>query len=164
MICAARFSDDRVYRYTLTRVWDEGKKHVAFVGLNPSTADERTDDPTIRRCIRFARDWGYGGLLMVNLFALRATDPKALLEHDDPVGPDNDTVLRTVHARSALIVAAWGANSAAGDRATNVAGELLIRGFTVLDLTKHGHPRHPLYMPTAAVPLDPLTLTPVEIP
>lgn len=161
----ARFSDDRLYRYTLTRTWDESKMTVAFVGLNPSTADETADDPTIRRCVRFARDWGYGGIIMVNLFALRSTDPKALIGHADPVGPDNDWVLRNVHTHASLVVAAWGAHRAARDRADAAVAELLVHGsFAVLDLTKDGHPRHPLYMPASAVPLDPLTLTPVEIP
>ena len=83
-------SDDRRYRYELSRIWDAALPPVLFVGMNPSTADEEQDDPTIRRCIRFARDWGYGGLLMGNLYALRATDPQELtraVEPPDTISP-----------------------------------------------------------------------------
>lgn len=83
--CSARFSPDRVYRYDLVRDWDTRQQVVAFIGLNPSTADESEDDPTIRRCIRYARDWGYGGIVMLNAFAFRATDPR-----DDEGAPGAD--------------------------------------------------------------------------
>lgn len=90
----ATLSEDRKYRYTLTRIWDETKPKVMFIGLNPSTADETKDDPTIIRCINFAKSWGYGGLEMTNLFAFRATNPKVMKNEKEPIGKDNDTWLK----------------------------------------------------------------------
>ena len=84
----ARFSESRTHRYALWRIWEKGAPMVMFVGLNPSTADETQDDPTIRRCIDFAKRWGYGGLYMLNIFAFRATNPKDMKAAADPVGPD----------------------------------------------------------------------------
>src|SRR5882724_4976365 len=89
----AVLSDCERYRYALWRRWAE-RPAVLFVGLNPSTADALQDDPTIRRCIRFAKAWGYGALYMGNLFAFRATDPRAMKAEADAVGPDNDGWLR----------------------------------------------------------------------
>ena len=91
---SATFSECRRYRYSLSRVWEWSDFQAVFVGLNPSTADESNDDPTIRRCIGFAKDWGFGGILMLNLFAFRATKPEDMKLADDPVGPDNDKTLR----------------------------------------------------------------------
>src|SRR5262245_13227298 len=99
------------YRYALTRTWGDPKKVVCWVMLNPSTADADQDDPTIRRCLGFSRAWGAGGLVVVNLFALRATDPDQLRIAADPVGPDNDSHLSTA-AFGRLVVAAWGARGA----------------------------------------------------
>lgn len=82
---SAILSDDRKYRYSLSRVWDESKNKVMFIGLNPSTADETEDDPTIRRCINFAKSWGYVGLEMTNLFAFRATAPKDMKNTKEPI-------------------------------------------------------------------------------
>ena len=90
MLRSAAFSPCRRYRYCLSRVWNPKLPSVMFVGLNPSTADEQEDDPTVRRCIGFARNWNFGGLILVNLFAYRSTDPADLLRVDDPVGPGND--------------------------------------------------------------------------
>jgi hypothetical protein len=87
---AAVLSECGRYRYVLTRTWDHDLAACAFIGLNPSTADAHEDDPTIRRCIRFARDWGHGGLIMLNLFAWRSTDPRGLLDAIFPVGPPAD--------------------------------------------------------------------------
>lgn len=144
---AAYFSPCRRWRYSLTRNLDtlDGEGRVTFVGLNPSTADETTDDPTIRRCIRFARDWGYSQLKMVNLYALRSTDPKGLWLVDDPVGPENDHELSLCFGGSDLIVAAWGANARA-DRLAQFAETFGGWRFHALGLTKDGAPRHPLYM------------------
>ena len=103
---AAAFSPDRRYRYTLRRQWDDALPYCLFVMLNPSTADATQDDPTIRRCIGFTKAWGFGGLLVGNLFALRSTDPAALYHADDPVGPENDSCLRTLRDEAALSVAA----------------------------------------------------------
>lgn len=133
------------YRYTLRREWDAAAGTVCFVMLNPSTADALVDDPTIRRCIGFARSWGYGAVEVRNLFALRATDPKELLSAPDPVGPKGDESLRRAAFTVGLVVVAWGASVPFGrDRR---ALELL-EGTTLacLGLTKGGGPRHPLYV------------------
>jgi hypothetical protein len=111
---AARFSADQVYRYNLTRIWDGSRGALVVIGLNPSTADATTDDPTIRRCIGFAKRERLGGLVMLNLFAFRATDPKRMRCADDPVGPDNDHAIREAVAANrrlgSVFVAAWGAH------------------------------------------------------
>lgn len=149
MIRSAVFSPDRVYRYELWRQWGESPI-VAFIGLNPSTADETVDDPTIRRCIGFAKSWGCGGLVMLNLFAYRATDPRQLLIAEDPVGPDNDAHLKSAVARSDMTVAAWGVHGKLQNRGWHVVG-MLGEGahLQALGLTKDGYPRHPLYLPSA---------------
>lgn len=105
----ARFSPCRRYRYELWRRWDVPTAPFAmFIGLNPSTADETADDPTIRRCIRFARDWGFGGLLMTNLFAFRATDPAVMKAEAEPVGPENSAIIQSNACNAGIIIAAWG--------------------------------------------------------
>lgn len=154
----ASFSPCERYRYSLGRTWDFDRMPVLFVGLNPSTADDRVDDPTIRRCIRFARDWGYGGVLMGNLFAYRATDPKDMKAALDPVGERNDYWLGRLADMAGLVVAAWGAHGDHRGRAQAVVDAGVLGSFTVLGLTAGGHPRHPLYMKAACRPLNPLTL------
>ena len=104
----AKLSECRQYRYALWRTWDDSKPYAMFVGLNPSTADETDDDPTIRRCIVFAKDWGYGGLCMANLFAYRATDPSNMFSAQDPIGPQNDVWLERLAKDAGIVVAAWG--------------------------------------------------------
>ena len=104
----AVFSEDRRYRYLLSRRVGESSRRVLFLMLNPSKADEERNDATIRRCVGFARDWGYGILDVVNLFALMSTDPKALLKADDPVGPDNDVAIRAALEIADTVVPAWG--------------------------------------------------------
>lgn len=89
MIKSAIISECGKYRYSLSRIWDENKANVLFIMLNPSTADGDVDDPTIRRCIGFAKSWGYGGIYVGNLFAYRATDPKELLKVENPIGFEN---------------------------------------------------------------------------
>lgn len=140
----ARFSDCGAYRYALTRTWDADGERIAFVGLNPSTADATQDDPTIRRIVSFARDWGFGGVDMLNLFAFRATDPRDMKAAPDPVGPANDRVLLDVTRRSAVTVAAWGVHGAHRDREAAIAGAL--GPLWCLGTTRAGHPRHPLYL------------------
>ncbi|TME62616.1 MAG: DUF1643 domain-containing protein [Chloroflexi bacterium] len=135
----ATFSADRRYRYRLWRRWDGARPVVAFVMLNPSTADARRDDPTIRRCIGFAKSWGFGGVEVVNLFAYRATDPGELRRVADPVGVDNDRHIRRAIARADLVVLAWGAR--AGSRRL-----LNLPQARCLGLTRAGQPRHPLYL------------------
>lgn len=149
----AYISDDGLYRYSLTRDVAPltGFGLCTFVMLNPSTADAEQDDPTIRRCIRFASDWGYAQLKVVNLYAYRATDPGALWGVDDPIGRENDHVLSIVFGSSDLIVAAWGVN-AKPERVATIMG-WPIRPRRCLGLTKNGAPRHPLYVPAATDPL-----------
>ena len=137
------------YRYTLWRKWGPGGTCM-FVGLNPSTADATLDDPTIRRCVAFARMWGYGGLMMTNLFAWRATDPRDMLAAEDPVGPDNDQTLRTTWLNAAITVAAWGTHGTHQGRDAHVRA--MLPALHYLRLTKDGHPGHPLYLPARLRP------------
>lgn len=133
------------YRYLLRRRWGAGPR-VAFVMLNPSTADASRDDPTIRRCVGFARRWGFRSVDVVNLFAYRTPHPRALARAADPVGPANDRHLRRAVRRAALVVCAWGATDLAHARARAVAG--LFDGIRLrcLGWTRSGAPRHPLYL------------------
>lgn len=147
----ADISDCGRYRYSLWRQWAPGPQ-VMFVGLNPSTADATLDDPTIRRCIGFARAWGYTGLVMTNLFAWRDTAPRKMLAADDPVGPDNDRVLKVAHGKATLTVAAWGVHGTHGGRDNNVRA--LLPRLHYLRLTKGGHPGHPLYLPASLRPME----------
>jgi hypothetical protein len=132
------------YRYKLTRSWDDKLPVVAFVGLNPSTADAHIDDPTVRRCVGFARDWGYGTLILVNLFALRSTDPCRLYAAAGPIGPENDRWLRLAEESADVVVAAWGVHGDLHGRGREV--RLLFRTLMCLGRTREGHPRHPLYL------------------
>lgn len=143
----AVLSESGRYRYALTRTWAPAAGAVCFVMLNPSTADASEDDPTIRRCIGFARAWGFGRLEVVNLFAWRATDPAALRGVADPVGPENDGHIMRAARGAKLVIAAWGAHGALLERGEEVRA-MLARRFVVhhLGLTKEGHPRHPLYL------------------
>ena len=146
----ARLSEDRKYRYVLWRTWDVNVKLAMFIGLNPTTADENEDDPTIRRCIRFAKDFECGGVVMLNLFAWRATKPvdlkKAMLS-ESPVGAENDQSLRRWLPLCKVVICAWGATYAAG-RDRDVWNVLREQGTLIqcLGTTKDGHPRHPLYL------------------
>ncbi len=148
---SAEFSPCRTYRYTLTRTWDDEFRPCAFIGLNPSTADESTDDPTIRRCIRFAKDWGYGGLIMLNLFAVRSTDPFEIYRNPSPIGPDNDAYISNVLSNQcAGLVCAWGNHGthfSRGDHVRELISKLATKPTpTHLGLTKSGQPKHPLYL------------------
>ena len=133
------------YRYILSRRMGESSRVVAFIGLNPSTADATRDDPTIRRCIGFAKRWDAGLLLMVNLFALRSTNPDALKTHFEPIGPENDDWIDRAVSMSDIAVAAWGNNGALLGRATTVRRRFDGR-LKALVLTKAGMPKHPLYV------------------
>lgn len=147
---SARFSPCRSHRYELWRRWADDQPYALIIGLNPSTADESQDDPTIRRCIRFARDWGYGALCMGNLFALRATDPRVMLDHWAPVGADNDATLLRLAAGAGIVVAAWGAHGSHRRRDQWALANL--PNLHHLGLTKSGQPRHPLYLPADTLP------------
>ena len=139
----ATFSDCRKYRYALSRTWDGKKKTVLFIGLNPSTADENIDDPTIRRCINYAQNWGYGSLLMVNLFAYRATIPTELKNVKNPIGNDNDLHITELLKKADLAVAAWGNEGSLLNRDKDV--KKIIPKLMCLKINKSGQPAHPLY-------------------
>jgi hypothetical protein len=154
----AGISECGLYRYWLTRTWGEAPP-VCWVALNPSTADAVEDDPTIRRIMGFSRLWCAGGIVVVNLFALRATDPRVLRKHLAPVGPDNDRAI-VEHAMKAMcVVAAWGADGSYLGRDREVLTLLKCVGVGVkcLGVTKEEHPRHPLYLraDTPLVPFPP---------
>lgn len=142
------FSPCRTWRYTLWRRWGglfAKGSYAMFIGMNPSTADESKNDPTIRRCIRFAESWGYAGLCMTNIFAFRATDPADMKVANDPVGPENDTALIECARNVGIVVAAWGVHGVHQGRDAAIAA--LGLDLHVLRLTKHGYPAHPLYLP-----------------
>lgn len=147
------FSPCRQYRYTLWREWDMfNPNYVQFIGLNPSTADEVQDDPTIRRCIGFAKRWGYGAMCMTNIFAFRATDPKVMKQCPLPVGPENDRWLVEIARGASLTVAAWGVHGEF--MARNVEVMKLLDNLQCFGVTKDGHPKHPLYLPEGAALRD----------
>ena len=147
---SAVFSDCGEYRFALTRDWGQGKR-LAFVMLNPSTADHFRNDPTVARCETRARDMGAGAFRVVNLFAFRATDPRDLRRADHPVGEGNDATLRAAARLADMTICAWGAHGDHRGRAGEVLNLLRRTGrplFT-LGLTMGGAPRHPLYLPRA---------------
>jgi hypothetical protein len=159
----AAFSEDRTYRYMLARAWDPNLSScAAFVGLNPSTADENVDDATVRRLMGFARSWGYGALVLVNLFAFRATDPRAMRRASDPIGVDNDRHILKYAGDASIVVACWGAHGSHLGRNAAVAKLLKDRPIFALRETKTGEPMHPLYLPAHLRPQFwqvPLTMT-----
>lgn len=131
------------YRYELRRVWDELRPAVLFIGLNPSTADAEVDDNTIRVCMGYAERWGYGGLLMGNLFAWRSKDQSVLDGLSDPVGPENYAYLRALQDQAGLVVCAWSDSGALRGRDQQVLAYL--RDPHCLTHLKSGRPGHPLY-------------------
>lgn len=152
----AIFSDDGVYRYRLWRIWDASQPYLNCLMLNPSTADVEHNDPTVERCERRARRDGWGGLHVTNLFAYRATDPRAMLAAADPVGPDNDAHILQVAQGAGMVLCAWGAYGS--HMAREYAVLRLLDAYKiplhVLGLTTAGgyHPRHPLYLPNGLEP------------
>lgn len=152
----AVFSPCGSYRYLLWRGALGPQPLLGFGMLNPSTADHREDDPTIRRCLRWARDArpSPSGLLVWNLFALRATDPAELVGHLDPVGPKNNDAILLALGFTQRTIAAWGTHGALGGRDKAVLRRCAAQGSKLhaLKLTKEGHPGHPLYLPKSAQP------------
>ncbi len=140
----AIFSNDGLYRYVLWRIWDENKPMVNFIGLNPSTADETNDDPTMRRCRGFASSWGYGGFYMTNLFGYKATTPRELKKAFDPIGEENNKWLQEIDSRVDTVVFVWGIHGRFLNRDKDVI-ELIKKAYYI-ELTKHGFPKHPLYL------------------
>ena len=150
MIKKATIDPSGKYRYTLERVWDEENLfRVLFILLNPSTANAEQDDATVRKCVGFAQRWGAGGLEIVNLFALRATDPTDLSKAVDPIGPENDERLRLTIERTwcGKRVAAWGNHGSLNGRSAQVQKMLVGRGVECFGKTKSGEPLHVLYQP-----------------
>jgi hypothetical protein len=152
-----QFSDDRKYRYTLWRgiadmfATEVEDRFLMVIGLNPSTADETRDDPTIRRCIGFAQTWGFSALCMTNLFAWRDTLPENMKLATDPVGPDNDRWLTTIADEAGMILAAWGRHGSYLNRAHDVMK--LLPPMHRLKSNKDGSPMHPLYVPADTKPV-----------
>lgn len=149
---SAVISECGTYRYRLEREWDATTGKVAFLMLNPSTADHTEDDPTIRRCIDFAKAWGFGGIIVGNLFALRSTYPRALYTHPNPVGPDNDAHLAEICQSSIRVICAWGTHGALHGRDRAVYDRLELFDPRALKVTSKGHPGHPLYVAANTVP------------
>lgn len=145
----ATFSPCGTYRYLLWRTWGSAPP-LGFVMLNPSTADARLDDPTIRRCIGFAQREHAGGVIVANVYAYRATDPAELDTASaagvDVVGPDSDQALVDLRRACPRVVVAWGAHPIPRARIETVARTLIHSEIVCLDTTKDGHPRHPLYV------------------
>jgi hypothetical protein len=139
----AHLSRCRKYRYALWRTWDNSLPRVMFIGLNPSTADEILDDPTLIRCQNFARSWGYGGVCIGNLFAFRATQPADMLAASDPVGSRNNHWLKKLAAESGLVIGAWGNDGNFLQRSSKV--RKMIPNLHCLAMNKTGEPAHPLY-------------------
>ncbi|NUH65377.1 DUF1643 domain-containing protein [Sulfitobacter sp. S0837] len=151
----AVYSGCERYRYSLTRVWDSAAPRVMFVMLNPSTATEVQNDPTVERCERRARVLGFGGFRVTNIFAFRATDPRDMRAAADPIGPDNDSTLDEGADWADRIIAAWGVHGAHQDRGVAVAARLSQGRKPIyhLGLSKAGHPKHPLYLPYSQEPV-----------
>ncbi len=144
MQTSANFSRCKKYRYALWRIWQPDAPLVLIVGLNPSTADAVQDDPTIRRCIGFARDWGFGRLCVANLFAYRATLPTDLKQAKDPIGPANKRWLSRLVSQADEVVAAWG-----NDGSFMQQGEQFLQKYpnvACIRLNSSGEPAHPLYI------------------
>lgn len=150
----AVYSDCENYRYSLTRIWDPEGRKAAFVMLNPSTATEVQNDPTVERCERRARALGFGAFTVTNIFAWRDTDPKKMRKAIDPVGRENDNAIREACEWADQIVAAWGTHGAHLERGQHVENLLRASGLSVyhLGLSKAGHPKHPLYIAYAQQP------------
>lgn len=162
MIMDATLSDEDVpvYRYDLTRVWDELLPVMVWIMLNPSDADHLKNDPTILACIDFAKRNGFGGIVVVNLFAMRSPHPKVMKAHASPVGPLNDIFLQRhfvdAAADNGMVVAAWGTGGDHLDRARQVRDMLDKWGLTLhcFGVTKDGHPKHPLARGLHRIPRD----------
>jgi hypothetical protein len=160
----AEYSDCEAYRYSLTRVWDPDGRRAAFIMLNPSTATERQNDPTVERCERRARALGFGAFRVLNIFAWRATDPRDMRAAVDPVGPENDAAILSALGWADQVVCAWGTHGAHLGRGPQVEALLRARGLPLyhLGLSKAGHPKHPLYIGYQVQP-QPWSAVPPEV-
>ena len=137
----AKISPDGKYRYNLSRIWDEEKPKILFIMLNPSTADDTVDDPTIRRVINFAKYWGYGGIFVGNLYAFRSKNPKELRDADNPMGEDNIEEVSSLLGLVEKVIYAWGNK----EREPNWLRNLVDTPYCI-DVSIKGIPKHPLYL------------------
>lgn len=151
----ATFDSAKIYRYSLWRRWNNEAPKITFVLLNPSQADAERDDPTLRRCIGFAKDWGYGSLEVVNLFAFRSPTPQTLRSATDPIGPECDRYLLAAATTAQQIIVAWG-NWGQLHQRDRTALQLLApySPLYCLGLNRTGHPRHPLYSQKDVTPFS----------
>lgn len=154
-VSGAVFSECMKYRYKLWRIWDRDSPYILFLMLNPSTADEMKNDPTVERCERRAREYGYGGIHVCNLFAYRSPSPSVMKSVMDPVGPENDRSIMDVAKDASMVVCAWGMHGTHINRSANVRGMLACRGILLhyLRITK-GKPWHPLYVTYSEMPKE----------
>ncbi len=150
----AVYSDCERYRYSLTRIWEPNGRKALFVMLNPSTATEVQNDPTVERCERRARALGFGAFQVTNIFAWRDTDPRKMRASAEPVGPANDASILAGAEWADQVIAAWGTHGAHLDRGAQVEELLRNTGQPLfhLGLSKEGHPKHPLYIAYAKLP------------
>ena len=149
---SALFSPCRTHRYRLTRELAGNGGTLFFIGLNPSTADETHNDPTIRRCMDFAERWGHSRLVVGNLFSYRATHPKDLRKARDPNGPESNPILLKEARNASQILIGWGVHGTHRDRNQEVLDLLDSFPLFCLGRTKNGHPRHPLYIRASTLP------------
>lgn len=144
------------YRYNLWRTWDQEQRIVAFLMLNPSKATAIENDPTVYRCERRACMMGFGGLIVVNIFGMISTDPRALYTDPFPIGSRNDSSILAAANKAAMVICAWGEHAAFMERGQRVEQMLRREGFGPklhhLGLNRSGHPRHPLYIPYSTKP------------
>jgi len=146
--------NDGVYRYLLRIEWNKQLPLLVVIGLNPSTADHTRDDATVRRWRGYAKDWGHGGLCILNLFAYRATDPRALQQAADPVGKDNDYYIDRYTGNGERVLACWGRNGGYLQRDLRVWSMLRDNDVVCLGYTKDGHPLHPLRLRRDLQPME----------
>lgn len=148
MKIGATFSPDRFFRYSLYRIWNESCPQLTYVLLNPSKADEVADDPTIKRCVVRAMNRGFGGIEVVNLFAMRSTYPYSLATAPDPIGPENNLAIIHGVQRAELVICGWGKTGKLRDRGEIVLSLIRSAGRIphALKLNADGSPQHPLYL------------------
>jgi len=152
MLKSAEFSPDRKHRYSLWRIWDPIKPCCTFIGLNPSIADEDINDHTVTRCANYAKDWGYGGMYMLNLFSFRATYPAVMKCCRDHSHSSNNLHILRIVFKCSKIICAWGNHGSFENRDQEILR--LLRGYDLycLDISKTGQPKHPLYLKKDLVP------------
>lgn len=154
MIKLAVMSKDNTYRYSLTRIWELSLPRICFIMLNPSTADHKEDDPTIRRVMGFSKSLGFGSVEVVNLFAYRATDPENMKRYPDPIGPENNQHIFKAVEDSTKVILAWGNNGTFMGRNEQVMEMLKNdKHLYALEVSKPGHPKHPLFLKLGLEPV-----------